>query len=234
MNKFFRKLDHLLHPGKGEIWMLHRVVKIKSNNPYYHRWEISPAYLELLIRQYIDNGYRFVSIDEVCAMLRSHHFNKPFVCITFDDGHLDNITEALPILEKYNVPFCVYVTPGYVLGEVEPRMDEHIPMMTKEQVLQLAHHPLCTIGSHTMTHPHLEQLDYEQQKREIVSAKDLLEQWIGQLVVHFASPYGSYNEDTLKITGELNLQSHVDIWGGPVRKNSNAYCLPRIERREKG
>lgn len=36
------------------------------------------------------------------------------VCITFDDGYLDNLTTAAPILEKYKLPATLYLATGYI------------------------------------------------------------------------------------------------------------------------
>ncbi len=36
------------------------------------------------------------------------------VCITLDDGYLDNLTVAAPILEKYRLPATLYLATGYV------------------------------------------------------------------------------------------------------------------------
>ena len=36
------------------------------------------------------------------------------VCITFDDGYLDNLTVAAPVLAKYSFPATLYLATGYV------------------------------------------------------------------------------------------------------------------------
>ena len=36
------------------------------------------------------------------------------VAITFDDGHRDNLTVALPLLEKYSLPMTLFVVAGFV------------------------------------------------------------------------------------------------------------------------
>jgi peptidoglycan/xylan/chitin deacetylase (PgdA/CDA1 family) len=36
------------------------------------------------------------------------------VCITFDDGYLDNLTTAAPILDKYNLPATLFLPTSYI------------------------------------------------------------------------------------------------------------------------
>lgn len=42
---------------------------------------------------------------------------KPRVVVTFDDGYVDNLTNAVPIAEAKGVPITVYVTSGMVGGQ---------------------------------------------------------------------------------------------------------------------
>lgn len=117
--KILRKLDHLLHPAKGEVLMLHRVTDNGSKLKHNRQFEITPSTLEKVILDYQSNGYLFVSIDDVVSMLNSKQFpDKPFVCFTLDDGYKDNLLEATPIFHKYNVPFCIYVATSFITGEV--------------------------------------------------------------------------------------------------------------------
>ncbi|PLW81513.1 polysaccharide deacetylase [Kineobactrum sediminis] len=39
------------------------------------------------------------------------------VCVTFDDGYVNNLTVAQPILEKYQIPATVYVATAFSRGE---------------------------------------------------------------------------------------------------------------------
>jgi peptidoglycan/xylan/chitin deacetylase (PgdA/CDA1 family) len=46
------------------------------------------------------------------------------VIVTFDDGYADNLYNAKPLLERYNIPATVFVTSGYVGAEWEFWYDE--------------------------------------------------------------------------------------------------------------
>ena len=38
--------------------------------------------------------------------------NQKFVVLTFDDGYIDNLEIAYPILKEYNIPFTIYISTG--------------------------------------------------------------------------------------------------------------------------
>jgi peptidoglycan/xylan/chitin deacetylase (PgdA/CDA1 family) len=55
--------------------------------------------------------FNFVSLDEAQAMLQGQIPLKRNSCvITFDDGQLNNVKLALPILRKYKIPVVLYLT----------------------------------------------------------------------------------------------------------------------------
>ena len=117
--KILRKLDHLFHPAKGEVLMLHRVTGHGSKLEHNCQFEITPQALERMILDYQSKDYLFVSIDAVVSMLKNRHFpEKQFVCFTLDDGYKDNLLEAAPIFRKYSVPFCIYVATNFVTGDI--------------------------------------------------------------------------------------------------------------------
>ncbi|MEZ5334868.1 MAG: polysaccharide deacetylase family protein [Methanolobus sp.] len=47
------------------------------------------------------------------------NFQNGILC-TFDDGYKDNITNALPIIEKYGVPCIVFITTGFIESDLIP------------------------------------------------------------------------------------------------------------------
>lgn len=64
---------------------------------------------------YLSNCRRVVPLSQVIEQVVSG-ISPPAgtVCITFDDGYLDNLTTAAPILEKYKLPATLFLATGYV------------------------------------------------------------------------------------------------------------------------
>lgn len=231
MNKLLRKIDHFFHPVKGYIVMLHRVTSKKSSVADMATYEITPTQLDELLSQYKQQGYIFVSMDEVCQMQQTKRYHNKFVALTLDDGYLDNMVEALPVFRKYNCPFCIYMTSSFVDSTEAcwwyPKHD--VPFLSQEQLRHLAQDPLCTIGAHTITHPYLSKLTCAEKKQEIVGSKQRLEEILGLPVYHFAYPYGDFDEECVDIVREIGFHSATKVWDGGVRSNSNIFALPRIK-----
>jgi hypothetical protein len=57
-------------------------------------------------------GWSIVSLDECLEKLASNDRSRRYAVLTFDDGYRDNVSVALPILERHNAPFIMYVPTG--------------------------------------------------------------------------------------------------------------------------
>ena len=89
----------------SSILMLHRCEEYDKTKLLPNEiLKISPQYLEQFIQK-AAKTHSFLSLDDLSSPLPE----KPFMVFTFDDGYKDNLTKALPIFEKYGVPFTVYV-----------------------------------------------------------------------------------------------------------------------------
>lgn len=223
-----RKFHNLTHPVLGRILMLHRVVEHRSEGEN-GELEVTPDFLEQTINDYHRQGYRFVSINDACDIIGRGCADRPFVCVTFDDGYRDNYTNALPLLKREQVPFAVYVTTGFI--------DNRQPMwwypgeqlgLSLEELLALDAEPLCTIGVHTITHPKLDSLALEEQRHEIVQSRRELENLLGHPLRHFSYPHGAYNNDTIALIEDCGFRSALMAWGGAIRRGDDSLLLHRI------
>ena len=223
-----RKLHNLTHPVVGRILMLHRVVDQRSDVSEQRKLEVTVDYLKQTIQEYKTKGLKFLSIDDINHLSPFTSRLSPFACITFDDGYLDTLTLAYPILKETNTPFAVYMTRDFYRGTRRPAWVPEAPMLSTDQLRQLASDPLCTVGCHTCTHPRLSTLTVEQQRRELADCKTDLEQLLGMEICHLAYPHGNYNADTLRIAAELGFATAVTTSGRPVRTDARLLELDRI------
>ena len=74
---------------------------------------VTPAHfaehLEVL-REYGDP----VSLHQLLPSVKTRARGRTSVAVTFDDGYIDNLDNAKPLLERHDIPATVFVTTGYV------------------------------------------------------------------------------------------------------------------------
>lgn len=81
--------------------------------------EITPRFLDRMIRALKRWKYDIVSMDEVCQRAVTMSSPRRFVCLTFDGAYKDLMSSAYPVLSGHGVPFTVYVPTGFPDGLVE-------------------------------------------------------------------------------------------------------------------
>ncbi len=102
--------------ASGLVYMLHHITEKNPNGiPTNEDLKVSPAFLERIILEYKAKKVDFISLDELSVMLSSAKKpDTPFVTFTIDDGYLDNYTYALPIFERHQVPFAIFVATDFI------------------------------------------------------------------------------------------------------------------------
>ena len=107
--------------GVGAILTLHHVRPQRPEAFQPNRLlEVTPAFLERVVRYLRRRNLDIVSLDEVHRRLVEQDFSRRFVCITIDDGYRDTLQWAYPILKRYEAPFAVYIPTSFPdrLGEL--------------------------------------------------------------------------------------------------------------------
>ncbi|MFJ9813946.1 polysaccharide deacetylase family protein [Streptomyces sp. NPDC101151] len=72
-----------------------------------------------------------------------------------------------------------------------------------------------TLNNHTLTHPYLPGLSYEEQKDEICGMQDIMKKQFGKAPTVFRPPYGNYNGDTLRAAKACGIR-YAPIWDEEV------------------
>jgi peptidoglycan/xylan/chitin deacetylase (PgdA/CDA1 family) len=123
--------------------------------------------------------------------------------VTFDDGFVSVLENALPELARRNIPATFFVPTG-CLGEppawVKPASPaRHERVLSAEELAALKDHRLLAIGSHSISHPNFLKLDLPQARRELEHSKAQLEAILGRKVALFSFPHGACDSQTIAL-----------------------------------
>ena len=106
--------------GRALILLYHRVANAESDP-----WQlaVTPEHLEEHL-QFLTRHYSVIPLKELSKNLEDRRLKRRSVVVTFDDGYADNLLNAKPLLEKYDVPATVFVATGYIEQDREFWWDE--------------------------------------------------------------------------------------------------------------
>jgi peptidoglycan/xylan/chitin deacetylase (PgdA/CDA1 family) len=117
------------------ILMYHRVVEL-ADDPL--QLTVTPAQFVQQM-DYIQRSGMPLRLGEVAAALQQRTLPQRAVAVTFDDGYIDNFTEALPVLQTYHVPATIFTVSSKVDTPHEMWWDdlERILLCTPDLPVQL-------------------------------------------------------------------------------------------------
>jgi len=140
------------------------------------------------------------------------------VCFTFDDGCASDLHVAAPLLSEKNFNATFYVTVNH-LGRSG--------YLTQTELRELSDLGF-EIGSHSMTHRHLNDLNDKEVEFELVDSKQRLEEIVGRPVVHFSCPGGRVNRVTTEVAVKAGYKTVATSRLGLNFASSDPFALNRI------
>jgi peptidoglycan/xylan/chitin deacetylase (PgdA/CDA1 family) len=153
---------------------------------------VRPEVFRAQLRLLLEAGFEIVTVGEFAE--RSGRDGPPpgIVALSFDDGMDDNHSVVLPLLREHGLRATVYVTTG-LIGKPNPWMapESGARMMTVNQLRELVAAGF-EIGAHTVSHPDLSRLGFDECLREMGESRDELERTLGIEVRTFAYPSCHY------------------------------------------
>jgi len=170
-NRFFILGYHSIMDDPADVWSIH------PNN--------FAAQMEFLAQKKI----RVRSLDYCVDQLRQGKAPGNAVVITFDDGYLNFLQNAVPILQKHHFPATVFI-PVNLIGRKSNWCNQQLQRgimgwSDLKEILQLG----FAVGSHSLSHTELTSLDPTELTREVFESKKILEDQLGKPVTSFAAPF---------------------------------------------
>jgi peptidoglycan/xylan/chitin deacetylase (PgdA/CDA1 family) len=101
--------------GRGVIFTLHHVRPQRdfSFEPNGHL-SITPDFLDQALTTAREAGLKPVPLEQLPKLLSDSTDRRRLFCVTLDDGYRDNAKYAAPMFRKHDVPYTIFVTPGFV------------------------------------------------------------------------------------------------------------------------
>lgn len=190
------------HVGSGKEW-------------YY----VSPAEFEAQLRYLRDSGYQSVSTAQLADVLAGKVKSPPRpLVITFDDGYADNFAAALPLLEKYGMTATFFVTTGKI-GQTD--------YLSWDQIRQM-HRRGMEIGSHTVNHYTLREINLKEFERELLASRLMLQNNVPITTTLFANPFGETAPAVVDLLQRTGYQAACSSVVGVNRPGENPYMLRRM------
>lgn len=164
------------------------------------------------------------------AMEKGRHY----AAITFDDGYLSDIENALPELEKRSIPAAFFISPGCVghypnwLGHAYQRL-RHEPIMTAEQARVLGANRMVSIGSHGMHHLNLASLSESEAFVELVDSRLELEKLLVRKIRMFSFPFGVFTDRLVELSRQAGYERVFTVRPTLAFADPHEYVTGRVD-----
>lgn len=194
---------------------------------YYHSVDenaanevtITPEKLQEQLDYINDNNYVTITMTELYDHIEN---NKPIpeksILITFDDGYMNNYTEAFPMLKELNMTATIFCIGNSLDGSY---------YLSEEAIKEMSDYGI-DIESHTVNHVHLDTMSYDEQLLELKNSKNILEKITGKEVLSLAYPFGDYNDNTIKAAKDAGYKMGFTTKLGLSDRTDDIYKLDRI------
>lgn len=174
-------------------------------------------------------GYQGLSMTALEPYLNGQK-NGKVVGITFDDGYLNNLSNALPSLTKHGFSSTCYAVSGLLgktnIWDVTTGIAQ-TPLMNEAQLRQWVSAGQ-EVGSHTHQHIDLTVSEKNKCRLEITLGKNELESVVKTPVAHFCYPYGRYQPEHIGMVDALGFVTATTTQRSRCHAETDMLQLPRV------
>jgi peptidoglycan/xylan/chitin deacetylase (PgdA/CDA1 family) len=198
--------------------------------PWIRPLSVTPKAFSRQVELVRGSGATALSVGEYASILggRGSLPERPVV-VTFDDGFADFREQALPALQRADVPVTLFVTTGFLEGLSNGAKVRRPPgpWLNATELADLGGEGV-EIGAHSHSHPHLDTLPTEEARAEIARSKEILEELLAAPVPSFAYPHGYHGPVVRRLAQECGFASACAVKNALSSDVDDRFALSRL------
>ena len=182
MSNAIARFSHLAFWRQSlRVLCYHRVDPRRAN-----RFTVTTEQLDHQLTYLIRAGCSFIHVRD---LLREKPLPARALLLTFDDGYVDNLEHAQPILQRHGAKATIFIVTAYA-GGIAPWNDVGAVLMSPNQLRQLDPQ-VFELASHSHTHRPFADLSLEEIEQEIKASLEFFRRHDIAMTPALAYPYGS-------------------------------------------
>jgi peptidoglycan/xylan/chitin deacetylase (PgdA/CDA1 family) len=155
-----------------------------------------------LLLEYLSRHHQFISYTEAVSRILNGAIDKPYICISSDDGLKNNLAAAA-VMNEFGAKGCFFICPSVIDEKNTAKIKEfasmrlHFPpveFLTWKDV-ELLQRQGHEIGAHTLSHINMAATPEAGLEIETAGCYEILKEKCGSSR-HFAYPYGRFTDFT--------------------------------------
>lgn len=221
--------SRMVERGNCRILMYH---SIEKRDPKEDRMglAVSPDAFFIHMKYLKENGFYIIDLlDFAMRVKKNSLIPAKSAVITFDDGYKSVLTDALPILEKFNFKATLFVNIYFLEKKISQKHYWHRWQALSWLDLRELHERGLSIGSHAVTHQPLREMSKKDMTYEIINSKEMIEKNINDKICTFSFPHGSYNRKIMRVLKDNSFFCACTSRNGLNDNNSDILALKRTE-----
>jgi len=203
------------------VLMYHGVEEVPADP---HGIVVTPARFAEQMTWLKGRGLRGVGMGMLVDAMRAGRA-QGLVGITFDDGYVNVLDNAVPELLRHGFTATTFIISGRLGGTNEWDAGPVWPLMSADQVKAVAAAGM-EIGSHSATHTRLAGVGAERLKAEIDESRSNLSNLVGHPIRGFAYPYGNMDAAARRAVRDTGYDYACSV--ETPMANLGIMALPRI------
>jgi len=211
------------------ILTYHQVDEAPVDGTPYRSLVVSPATFARQMGLLKALGYKGLCMSALEPYLRGEKTGR-VVGITLDDGYVNNLEHALPVLKRHGFSATCYIVSGQLGGLNVWDRHKGVPPQPLMNAAQLRAWIAGgqEVGAHTRNHVDLLKIDDDAAREEIAGCRVDLQQALGAEVRHFCYPYGLHRPEHAAIVREAGYTTATTTQRARTQATDDLFELPRV------